>query len=89
MRGRDFLSAFFLLGAFPAICKTIVVDLGGGGDFTEIQPAIDVAADGDTVLVRPGRYVIKKPIEFHGKCLMLRSEAGPEATTICMAEDPA
>jgi len=36
----------------------IVVDPSGGGDFTEIQPAIDAAADGDTVLVQPGEYVI-------------------------------
>jgi hypothetical protein len=33
-----------------------VVDQGGGGDFTAIQPAVDAAADGDTVLVRAGSY---------------------------------
>ncbi len=31
--------------------RTFVVDLNGGGDFTEIQAAIDAAGDGDTVLV--------------------------------------
>ena len=45
---------------------TIVVDPGGGGDFREIQPAIDVAADGDTVLVKPGEYVVAEPIDFNG-----------------------
>ena len=33
-----------------------VVDQGGGGDFTTIQAAVHVAADGDTVLVRAGSY---------------------------------
>ena len=39
-----------------AVCHaaTITVDLNGGEDYTEIQPAIDAAADGDTVLVRQG-----------------------------------
>ena len=37
--------------------RTIVVDLEGGGDFTEIQPAIHAAQDGNTVLVNPGEYV--------------------------------
>ncbi len=33
-----------------------VVDEAGGAAFTEIQPAIDAAADGDVVLVRAGHY---------------------------------
>jgi hypothetical protein len=33
-----------------------VVDASGGGQFTQIQPAVDIAADGDTVLVRSGTY---------------------------------
>ena len=33
--------------------ETLVVDPGGAGDFTEIQPAVDAARDGDTVLVKP------------------------------------
>ena len=40
-------------------CATIVVDIQGGGAFTAIQPALDVANDGDTVLVKPGEYVIE------------------------------
>ncbi len=34
----------------------IVVDAAGGGSFTQIQPAIDAALEGDTILVKPGDY---------------------------------
>ena len=49
----------------PASAATLVVDLNGGGDYTDIQSAIDVAADGDTVLVKPGEYWITEPINFN------------------------
>ncbi len=35
---------------------TFVVDASGSGDFTQIQPAIDRAKDGDLIAVRPGYY---------------------------------
>jgi len=41
-----------LSGLGPA--ATIVVDPAGGGGFDRIQPALDAAAEGDTVLVMPG-----------------------------------
>ena len=53
-----------------------IVDLQGGGDFTEIQPAIDAAAEGDTVLVKPGEYLIEESISFLGKSITLRGENG-------------
>lgn len=34
----------------------IVVDGAGGGTFLQIQPAVDAAQDGDTILVRNGSY---------------------------------
>lgn len=40
----------------PAESRTWMVELDGSGDFTNIQPAVEAAADGDTVLVGPGRY---------------------------------
>ncbi len=74
-----------LLGV-PARAATLVVDLSGASDFTEIQPAIDAAQAGDTVLVRAGEYVVTQPIDFKGKAITVRSEAGAEATTIRLSE---
>ncbi|MEW6747033.1 MAG: right-handed parallel beta-helix repeat-containing protein [Planctomycetota bacterium] len=45
-----------------------------------IQAAIDTAADGDTILVAAGTYV--ETIDFKGKTITLRSEAGPDRTII-------
>jgi hypothetical protein len=50
------------------------------GAFSRIQSAINVAADGDTVLVLPGTYV--ENIDFIGKDIVLRSEQGPEQTIL-------
>ena len=73
---------------------TITVDPSGGGDFTAIQPALDAAADGDTVLVKRGEYVITEPLRFNRlhdpsnsaspplKDLVLRAEGGAERTVL-------
>lgn len=42
--------------ASPSLADVLVVDASGGGDFTYPMAAIDAAADGDTVLIRPGEY---------------------------------
>ena len=43
--------------AAPAAAgNVLVVDAGGGGAFTDIQPAVDAAVDGDTILVKTGTY---------------------------------
>ncbi|MFH2054054.1 MAG: hypothetical protein ABIK96_16485, partial [bacterium] len=44
-------------GAAPASARTLCVERDGSGNFTEIQPAIDAAASGDTILIGPGEYL--------------------------------
>jgi hypothetical protein len=82
-------SALFFNTSFPSLAATIVVDPGGGGNHTEIQPAVDAAQAGDTILVKPGEYVVARPVTFRGKDITVKAEAGPDATTIRMSESPA
>jgi YD repeat-containing protein len=49
-------------------------------DQPTIQQAINVAVNGDTVLVSPGTY--KENIDFHGKAIVVISQNGPATTTI-------
>ncbi len=49
--------------------RTIVVDEAGGGDFTDIQPAVDAAKRGDTIRIEWGVYsgaTITKSIKLLG-----------------------
>ncbi len=48
--------ALVSLAATAAAGDVWVVDVSGGGDFTEIQPAVETAQDGDVVLVKAGEY---------------------------------
>jgi hypothetical protein len=50
------------------------------GDYPRIQAAIDVAVEGSTVLVAPGHYT--ECLDLLGKAVTVRSEAGPDKTTI-------
>jgi uncharacterized repeat protein (TIGR01451 family) len=56
--------------------STSAVGLPGPG----IQGMIDLAADGDTILVPPGNYAGE--IDFKGKNVTLESQSGPAATVI-------
>ena len=51
------LAALAMLAA-PARAGVLVVDASGGGEFTSLPLALAGAQDGDTVLVRPGNYVV-------------------------------
>ena len=72
-------SALLLL-ALPAPAATVRVP----ADRPTIQLALDAAVAGDTVLVAPGEYAgpENQNLDFHGRDLVLRSEAGPEATIL-------
>ena len=65
-----------LLLAFVGFCSmlnsTIIeINQNGGGDYFVIQQGISVAANGDTVLVHPGRYF--ENIDFIGKAITVAS----------------
>jgi hypothetical protein len=51
---------------------TIVVAADGSGDFTSINEAVEAAADGDTLLIRPGIYV--ESVRVAGKDLTIRGD---------------
>lgn len=57
------LAQVLLCSSLPA--ATLVVEPNGRADFTDIQTAIDAAADGDLVSVLPGTYSISAPIDFN------------------------
>jgi hypothetical protein len=89
----DIASIAVLLSALASegFGATLIVDVSGGAAYTDIQSALDAAADGDTVLVKPGEYVIRQPLTFNrtpspsgapAKNLILKSENGPGGTTI-------
>ncbi len=52
--------------AIDARAKTWLVELDGSGDFTDIQPAVDAAAVGDTIHIGPGRFDTFHPIVAPG-----------------------
>ncbi len=79
------LCSVFLISPVLVVAE-ITVDLDGGGDFTEIQPAIDAAMEGEVVLVKRGEYVISSPINFSGNSITVLAEDGPEVTAIRMSD---
>ncbi|MHC4087153.1 MAG: right-handed parallel beta-helix repeat-containing protein [Planctomycetota bacterium] len=65
----------WLLFAIPCQARIITVDDDGPADFTNIQAAIDVSNDGDTIEVQPGTYTSagNRDIDFNGKVITVRS----------------
>lgn len=65
-----------LVGSAP----TWAVDLLVPTQYPTIQEAIELALDGDRVLVSPGVY--PEVIDFLGKAIVVESVSGPDVTTI-------
>lgn len=63
-----------LLLTIPCTGATITVNYDGSGDYLTIQEGIDVAEDGDMVLVWPGIYT--EEINFLGKAITVQGKDG-------------
>lgn len=76
------LASNALLGAFGARAqaqsKVWVVDNtpGPGVDFTQVQAAVDAAADGDTILVKRGNWAVHDPVTLDARALTIIGEPG-------------
>jgi len=71
--------ALLLLTAGTAAAATYTVDDSGGADYSTINGAMGVAANGDTILVYPGTY---SEYVYVNKELRIISESGPDNTII-------
>ena len=56
--------------------STWIVDPLGGGDFAQLQGALGVAANGDTIIVRDGMYALPPATVVDGKGLTIIGEEG-------------
>ncbi|WP_231582824.1 nitrous oxide reductase family maturation protein NosD [Methanosarcina sp. MTP4] len=72
--------------SFPGAAETLMVDPSGGGDYTEVQAAIDAANPGDTILVKSGTYEENLKVD---KELKIWSDSRNPGDTIIQAADPA
>ncbi len=74
----------FVIPLLMSACGVSASTLRVPSEYTTIQPALDVAAPGDTVLVADGVYTGagNRDLEFGGKSIVLLSENGPENTII-------
>ena len=75
MCGRNLIVGVFLLLAPAATASTWSVQRDGTGDFATIQPALDAAADGDTILIGPGEYTEATTVRLPGWAYDIQSYA--------------
>lgn len=79
MKPTPLLAALVLASALSAQGAVWTVDDDGGADFTVIQDAVDVAADGDVIVVRDGVYgagARNGAIVIDGMAVTVRAESG-------------
>src|SRR5688572_20934293 len=97
-RGNDRLwaAAFLLAVLAPSGPRAAVLEVPGA--FPTVEAAVAAAADGDTILVAAGVYVLSEPLRFNDesappgtpvKNLELRSVEGPERTVLRLGSRPA
>src|SRR5689334_20349069 len=67
------LGAFVLAPLALAAPNGVTVVAPSGGEYADVQPAIDAAADGEIVLVRAGSY---GPFTVSGKSVHVVADAG-------------
>ena len=72
--------------SFPGAAETLIVDTLEGGDYTEVQAAIDAANPGDTILVKSGTYEENLKVD---KELKIWSDSRNPEDTMIQAADPA
>ncbi len=73
------MTSLFLLSGL-SWGATVVVDAGGGGSATTIQAGINLAANGDVVLVSPGTYV--EDLDFGGRTITVEGRDGAASTFV-------
>ena len=62
--------------------RTWCVEKDGSGDFTTIQPALDAAAPGDTVLIGPGRFIETHEVVTQGWTEDVYAEVSKDSISI-------
>jgi len=67
------------LCALPASADVLVVDASGRGEFDSLVDALAAAADGDTLLLRPGNYFeFGQTVQINGRSLVVAGDGtGP------------
>lgn len=89
MRFRILLLWLILLLAECAGGATLTVRKDGTGDYMVIQQALDVAADGDTVLIGPGEYTESTMVRLPGWAYDIESFAHLRADNLTLVGEGA